>query len=199
MHLLRETGCAFFLLLLFTTSMQATATVEPGMKVWAIGDYVRIDPLSGKAFEVNLSLFPESLTGNYAQKNLVWDGATKTISLKAARNETTAFQIIVERVGDSKLTGVNVKLGKLVGPGAKAIPVENVDLFKEWYVPVKKRSDQNYSLGTGWYPDGLVPCLRWTGKRFAQAIRAADALLITAGAGMGVDSGLPEFCRSTGI
>jgi NAD-dependent SIR2 family protein deacetylase len=30
-------------------------------------------------------------------------------------------------------------------------------------------------------------------RRAAQAIRAADALLITAGAGMGVDSGLPDF------
>lgn len=166
MHFLKSSGCGFFLLLLLTTSIQGGATAEPGMKVWAIGDYVRIDPLSGKAFEDNPLLFPESLTGNYAQKNLVWDGATKTISLKVARNETAAFQIIVERVGESKLTGVNVKLGSLVCPGAKAIPADNVDLFKEWYVPVKKRSEQNYSLGTGWYPDGLVPCLRWTGNLF---------------------------------
>lgn len=30
-------------------------------------------------------------------------------------------------------------------------------------------------------------------ERAAQAIRAADALLVSAGAGMGVDSGLPDF------
>jgi hypothetical protein len=75
MHFLKSSGCGFFLLLLFTTSIQGGATAEPGMKVWAIGDYVRIDPLSGKAFEDNPLLFPESLTGNYAQKNLVWEGA----------------------------------------------------------------------------------------------------------------------------
>lgn len=36
-------------------------------------------------------------------------------------------------------------------------------------------------------------------KRCAQAIRAADAILITAGAGMGVDSGLPDFRGSQGF
>ena len=33
-----------------------------------------------------------------------------------------------------------------------------------------------------------LPC-----RKAAQAIEGADALLFTAGAGMGVDSGLPDF------
>jgi len=36
-------------------------------------------------------------------------------------------------------------------------------------------------------------------RRAAEAIRAADALLITAGAGMGVDSGLPDFRGTHGF
>jgi len=36
-------------------------------------------------------------------------------------------------------------------------------------------------------------------RRAARAIRDADALLITAGAGMGVDSGLPDFRGSEGF
>ncbi len=36
-------------------------------------------------------------------------------------------------------------------------------------------------------------------KRAAEAINAADALLVTAGAGMGVDSGLPDFRGSQGF
>jgi len=36
-------------------------------------------------------------------------------------------------------------------------------------------------------------------KRAAEAIRAAEALIITAGAGMGVDSGLPEFRGAEGF
>ena len=36
-------------------------------------------------------------------------------------------------------------------------------------------------------------------KQAAAAIQAADALLITAGAGMGVDSGLPDFRGTQGF
>ena len=144
----------------------AMAADAPAMKVWAIGDYYRINPLTSKAFEDNPLLFPECLTGDYKQSNLVWDGANNKISLKAARNEIVAFQIIVERVGDAKLSDVQVKLGDLTGPSGKRIPAENVDLYKEWYFNISKQSNQSYSLGKGWYPDGLIPCLRWSGNLF---------------------------------
>jgi len=144
----------------------AVASTANAMKVWAIGDYARIDPLSSKVIEYQPLLFPDTPMGDYTESNLVWNGANRSISLKAARNEIAAFQIVVERAGDAKLTGVNVKLGDLTGPGGKKIPAENLDLYKEWYVEVKKRSDQNYSLGTGWYPDALIPCLRWSGNLF---------------------------------
>ena len=36
-------------------------------------------------------------------------------------------------------------------------------------------------------------------RRAAEAIAGADALLIGAGAGMGVDSGLPDFRGSHGV
>ncbi len=139
------------------------------MKVWAIGDYYRVNPVTNRAFEDNPMLFPDSLTGHYKDSNLVWDAAGKTVSIKAARNETAAFQIIVERIGDAKLTNVNVKIGELVGPGGKRIPEANVDLFKEWYVNITKQSARQYSLGTGWYPDALIPCLRWSGDLFPRS------------------------------
>jgi NAD-dependent SIR2 family protein deacetylase len=43
--------------------------------------------------------------------------------------------------------------------------------------------------------DDLAPAI----ERAAAAVRAADALLITAGAGMGVDSGLPDFRGNAGF
>lgn len=47
----------------------------------------------------------------------------------------------------------------------------------------------------------LVPAatLRNAASRAAACLRAADALLITAGAGMGVDSGLPDFRGNQGF
>ncbi len=51
----------------------------------------------------------------------------------------------------------------------------------------------------GQLPRGAVSSIEASLKRAATAIRSADALLITAGAGMGVDSGLPDFRGAQGF
>jgi hypothetical protein len=135
------------------------------MEVWAIGDSVRIDPIRSRAFEENEQLFPDGIRGNYKHSNLIWDAGAKRISIKAARNETVAFQIVIERTGD-KLSNVRLALRDLTGPNGARIPTADVDLFREWYVHVKTPSKATYTLGEGWYPDGLLPCLRWTGNLY---------------------------------
>lgn len=155
------------ILLLLSTLALPAAT--PRMGVWAIGDSVRVDPLSGKAFEENRLLFPDGLTGDYKNSNLVWNGHERRVSLMSARNETVAFQLVIERLDEKPLSDINVKVGELVGPGGVRIPEQNVELFKEWYVNVTKRSAQDYSLGTGWYADALMPCLRWVGNLYPKS------------------------------
>jgi len=145
-----------------------TILVNPalGMKIWVVGDSTRIDPTRNAAFEDNPLLFPDCLTGDYQESNLIWDGRQKRINLRGARNETIAFQIIVERNGTEKLSNVKVELGDLSGPSGKKIPAQNIDIYKEWYVHVTKSSRQTYTLGTGYYPDALLPCLRWKGNLY---------------------------------
>jgi hypothetical protein len=133
--------------------------------VWVAGDSVRIDPVRNEAFEYNPKLFPDGMSPNYKHSNLIWDKATQRVTLTAARNETVAFQIVIERTGE-KLSNVKVSLGELAGPDGAKIPSENVDLFREWYVHVKHPVQQGYTLGAGWYPDGLLPCLRWSGNLY---------------------------------
>jgi hypothetical protein len=135
------------------------------MEVWAVGDAVRIDPVHNRAFEDNPKLFPDGLHPGYKQANLIWDGTTRRIMLKAARNETVAFQLVIERTGE-KLTNVIVAPLELRGPDGARISLENVDLFREWYVHVSNPSKENYTLGPGWYADGLLPCLRWSGNLY---------------------------------
>ncbi|HET9176946.1 MAG TPA: hypothetical protein VFQ24_01145 [Terriglobia bacterium] len=141
------------------------AATDAGMNVWAINDTVRVDPIRNRPFEENLSLFPDGVRSGYKQSNLVWDAAARRIKLKAARNETVAFQLVIERTG-AKLTSVNVALADLAGPSGAKIPLDNFDMFREWYVHVQHPSKQTYTLGTGWYPDGLLPCLRWSGNLY---------------------------------
>ena len=143
----------------------ANAEADASMKVWAINDSVRVDPIRNQPFEENPSLFPDGVRPGYKESNLHWDGAARRIKLKAARNETVAFQIVIERTG-AKLTNVNVALADLAGPAGARIPLGNIDMFREWYVHVENPSKQSYMLGTGWYPDGLLPCLRWSGNLY---------------------------------
>jgi Domain of unknown function (DUF4091) len=139
-----------------------------GPLVWAASDSLRIDPLSGKAFEDNQLVFPDALTGNYRKSSLVWDGAANRIQLRSARNEIIAFQLIIERDGAAPLRDIAVTMDDAAGPGGTRIPAGRVDLFKEWYVNVRKRSAQDYSLGKGWYPDALIP-FRGRGKLFPRS------------------------------
>jgi hypothetical protein len=136
-----------------------------GLTVWAINDSVRIDPIRTQAFEDNPSLFPDGIRGEYKHSNLIWDAAARRISLASARNETVAFQIVIERA-DEKLSNIKVALGELTGPHGARVAAGNVDLFREWYVHVKTPSKASYTLGEGWYPDALLPCLRWSGKLY---------------------------------
>jgi hypothetical protein len=91
-------------------------------------------------FEDNQSLFPDGIRRGYKQSNLIWDGAARRITLKAPRNETVAFQIVIERTGET-LSNVRVAPAELTGPNGAKISLGNADLFREWYVHVKK-SDQ---------------------------------------------------------
>jgi hypothetical protein len=102
---------------IFVFSLLVRPPAGAQMSVWAIGDSVRIDPLSGRAFEDNPLLFPDCQTGEYRKRNFVWDGAHKRVYLQAARNEIAAFQLIVERTGEAPLTGVRLEIGELTGPG----------------------------------------------------------------------------------
>jgi hypothetical protein len=147
----------------------STLHAAGNLSVWAIGDSVRIDPLTGKAREADSMIFPDALRGDYQRSNLIWNAGNHRVTISAARNEIAAFQIVIGRNSDAPLTNVNVKIGEITGPGGTQIPSANIDLYKEWYVHVDKRSGENYSLGTGWYPDALIPCSHWTGKLFPRS------------------------------
>ncbi|MGA2618248.1 MAG: hypothetical protein ABSF26_11600 [Thermoguttaceae bacterium] len=139
---------------------------ETGMRVWVINDSVRVDPIRNRPFEDNPGLFPDGIRPGYKEANLIWDAAARRITLKAARNETVAFQIVIERTGE-KLTDVKVTPAGLTGPQGAKIPLENLDMFRQWYVHVKRTSGKAIcSLGAGWYPDALLPCLRWRGNLY---------------------------------
>jgi hypothetical protein len=136
--------CAWFATSPFVSG--ANANIE----VWAVSDSVRVDPVGNKPFEDNHSLFPDGIRPGYKNSNVIWDGTARRITLKAARNETVAFQIVIERTRE-KLSNVRVVPAGLIGPNGAKIALENLDLFREWYVHVRNPAKESYTLGPGWY------------------------------------------------
>ena len=109
-----------------------------GPSVWAIGDGVKVNPVNGNLWSPDANTYGGSPTGGHREQNRIWDAASRTVRLRAARNEVAAFQIVVEGGGEA-LKGVQVQVTGDLGA--------TVNLFRERYVP----------LGDQWYADPLIP------------------------------------------
>ena len=87
--------------------------------MWAAGDWVRVSPVTGRMLEGS----PGARAGS-----TVWDAATKTVSLKAARNEFVACQVIVE--ADGPRDGIDVQSGGLTHTQGARLAGRNLPLFE---------------------------------------------------------------------
>jgi len=121
--------------------------------------------------------------------NGVFDRSAPLISLFGARNETVAFQTILQG-GSSRTTGVKIRLDS-VGPINNSSVTQNMDsyyvgrnisILKEHYLHITTRShDLAWAPGTaavpdmsGWVPDALIP------------LGLSDSLSVAAGQNQGV-------------
>jgi len=162
-------ACALCVVLLFAV-LPASADLAA---IWAVDD-------GEKVFQDDLT-HPLKAGGG---DNSVWDGST--VSVFAARNETVAFQLILQADG-AGASAVNVTVsdltdGSAVIPGSHPLPDPNdtvgvgVELFTEHYLNVTEPSYNDPLYGgfywtaaanphiTGLIPDALVPFSAAAGK-----------------------------------
>jgi len=130
---------------------------ESGVRLWAVGDGVRVSPLTGKLLENRPDIHRDYPTADPRAGNSVWDAASRTVTIKCARNEFCAFQVVVEAPRGAD--GIDVKLPRLQHSGGARLEGRNVAVFKEWYVRVRRPSTgyERTSLGPEWYADALMP------------------------------------------
>ena len=89
-------------------------------------------------------------------------GATKA-EIKAAKNEVESFQVVVAALKEN-ISVVRVEISDLVATSGSKIGKENIRLFREEYVRVRKPSPRA-ELPPGLYADPLVPFINpLTGK-----------------------------------
>ena len=116
---------------------------QPGtLKLWAVSDCDKV--LRGES--------PWDASA-------VWSEAGGKVVLRAARNEYTAFQLMITASGQD-LKGANASAGDLQGETG-VISNQNIVLYREHYLHVTEASSSMYgelsTTGPGWYPDPLVP------------------------------------------
>ena len=131
--------------------------VRGAVTLWACGDTVRVNPVTGRYFEDRDAVREAYPDAAYRRKNRIWDAETNRIRLIGARNEFVAFQAVVEC--DAPARGFSLRLDRLAGPGGAEIEGRQIALFKAWYANVVRTSTgfEKTTLGTGWYPDALLP------------------------------------------
>ena len=114
----------------------AAAAAAEGLNVWIAPDTCKVNPRSGNVLEEHTfhedpsipppgylrrrmgklkglpyyvkDSYAGATTGKLRTASPVWDAARKTVTLRAARNEFAAFQVVVENTGDAPLKGVTV-------------------------------------------------------------------------------------------
>ena len=108
------------------------------LRVWALGEVDETSPADGKLLHAADQV-------SYMKQNHVWDGSSGRIRVAGIRNETVAFQLVVEAV-TGRADGVQVMITDLAGQDG-SIPATSVSIDREWYI--KTAQD--------WQPEVAVP------------------------------------------
>jgi hypothetical protein len=132
----------------------------PGGDSWllqALPSSVRLDPVTNEIIEHRFKGVPSDITQkvNLLDKNWIYDG--KEVSLHGARGEYVSFQLVLTNGSDSALSGIKIDMAPFRN-GSTELAIQP-ELFLEWSVKVESPSTgyPKSTLGTGWYPDALIP------------------------------------------
>jgi len=128
-----------------------------GWTLSVIPSSIRLDPITNEIIDHKFILLKDNQTqkSDVLKENLIYDG--NRVSLHAARGEYISFQLVVTNQSGRRLENIRIDMPEFSGDNGRfSIKPE---LFLEWAVEIKTPSS-GYplaSMGTGWYPDALIP------------------------------------------
>ena len=64
------------------------ASQTPAVRVWAVSDGVRVNPVTGQVFEQRTDIHKDYPAGDFRQNNLVWNAATSINRAKSRPGRT---------------------------------------------------------------------------------------------------------------
>ncbi len=142
-----------------------TAEVTFGgvLRLWACSDLTKVDPVGGGVLTDGTNYRP---AGGERFRNAVWSSRDKKVRLTSARGEVTAFQLILERLGESKLSNVSVRVSDLAGKRGNISAAPNIETFRLWYMDVQPRPEEligpwelveHKDHKAAWHADACLP------------------------------------------
>ena len=142
------------------------------LELWAVSDLTKVDPLDGGILQDgdNYELDRAVRAGNP-----IWSAAGRRVSLQAARGEVVAFQLVIGRLGEGKLSGIRVRPTDLAASGGKIKAADNISLFRVWYLDVQPRQEEligpwelveEQDHQPAWHGDACLPLDRNFGESF---------------------------------
>src|SRR4051812_16768293 len=151
-----------FLLIIVLGSLTSDAALSQhnttGWSLSVLPPSIRLDPVTNTIIEERFAAAENGLSGkaNLLQKNWLYNGSKA--SLSSARGEYVSFQLVITNNNpESVLKGIKVEMPAF--KNEKSQFAVKPELFLEWSVNVKTPSTgyPKASLGSGWYPDALIP------------------------------------------
>src|SRR5262249_4846860 len=143
------------LVLIFSYTAAQFAVAQPAtVKLWAVSDGVRVNPVTGNLIESRTSIHKDYPVGDFSAGNSVWDAAAKRVSLVSARNEFASFQLIIE--ASQPASDVDVNFSEVRHSSGRKIDGKYLQLFKEGDVSGRRAlaGYETNSLGPGMYGGG---------------------------------------------
>ena len=142
----------------FESIASADSIPGPSWTISVLPSSVRLDPTTTNVIiDDKREAYPvrEASNRHLLDSNWVYDG--KKVSLYGARGAYVSFQLVI-----SSKTKETVKDILVMMPPFRNNSIgftSNPELFLEWFVEVQTPSTgyPKASLGTGWYPDALIP------------------------------------------
>src|SRR5215831_16519203 len=91
-------GMTYVFLLLISAFAVCLCTLAqaPTVKLWAVSDGVRVNPVTGDLIESRKDIHKDYPQADVRAGSFIWNATTKTVKLACARNEFIAFQLIIE-------------------------------------------------------------------------------------------------------
>lgn len=133
------------------------------LEVWACSDLTKVDPVSGGVLRDSENYLP---AGDLKIDNQVWSAARRTISLTAARGEVVACQLILERLGENRLSNISIVPGDLKSSSGLLKAEGNISCYRVWYMDVVPRKEEligpwelveEKDHKPGWQGDACLP------------------------------------------